>query len=304
MQFVAYWLVYPILWFISKLPWRIFYLFSTLCYCFIYHIIGYRKKVVLNNLQLTFPDKSITELKVIRRRFYQHMCDMFLEMIKSISISENELLKRFRITNLEELHALEAKEKSIIVLMGHYASYEWCNVTQLVANHETVGIYKEIKNPYFDKLVHRIRHRFDSRLITSKQTIKEIIRDKARGHLCSYGMVADQSPKIEHAKFWTQFMGIEVPAFTGGEALARKLDLPVCYLHVEKIKRGYYEAKFILITDTPKACNEFEITKKYLQLLEKQIREAPQYYLWTHKRWKHRNTPKPKGAITDSALSS
>lgn len=299
MQLFVYRIVYPILWVVSKLPWRLLYLLSSSVYILVYHIIGYRKKVVTKNLTLAFPEKSIDDVYKIRKKFYKHMCDMFLEMIKSLSISKEEMIKRFTIVDPHTFKEVQAHQKSIIVLMGHYASYEWAIAAQFVMDFPIVGVYKKIKNKHFDQLAHRIRGKFNTRLIRHRNVIKEITRDKVNGKLCAYGLLSDQSPKMKNALYWTDFMNIKVPVITGGEVLAKRLDMPVMYLKVEKVKRGYYQAKFIKITDDPKKCKEHFITKTYLSLLESQIKENPEYYLWTHRRWKHRSMKIPKGAIVD-----
>ncbi|WP_299189895.1 lysophospholipid acyltransferase family protein [uncultured Aquimarina sp.] len=299
MQLVIYSLVYPILWIISKLPWRLFYLFSTCVYILTYHIIRYRRKTVTENLNLAFPDKNTKEINRIRKASYKHMCDMFLEMIRSLSISEKEIVKRFHITNLDAIVDLENKNKSIITMMGHYNSYEWTNSIDLISKFRCVGIYKPIKNKYFDKLVHRIRGRFNSRLIPSAKVFREMTMDqrKENPELSLYGLISDQSPKLNNATFWTDFMGIKVPAFVGGEVLSRRLGLSIFYLHVEKIKRGYYEATLVPISEDPKNEEEYAITKKFTKLLEEQIKHKPENYLWTHKRWKHRSAKPPKDAV-------
>ncbi|WP_109435401.1 MULTISPECIES: lysophospholipid acyltransferase family protein [Aquimarina] len=299
MQLLIYSLVYPIILGISKLPWRLFYAFSTGIYFIIYYIVRYRRKTVTENLQLVFPEKSKEEIFSIRKKFYKHMCDMFLEMTKSLSISREELIKRYKVTNLDEFHEFEKKNKSIIALMGHYGSFEWSNAIDLVSINPCVGIYKQIENKYFDRLAHRIRGRFNSRLIASHKVARQIIKDKQEDTVCAYGMISDQSPKIGNAKYWTNFMGVKVPIFLGGEFLAQRLDVIVLYLHVEKVKRGHYEVRFIPISENSKTEEKYHVTKEYLRLLEGQIREKPQYYLWTHKRWKHRNTPIPEGAVVD-----
>lgn len=299
MQLLIYSIAYPIILGISKLPWRLFYMFSTCTYIIIYYIIRYRRKTVTENLVLVFPEKSKQEIKDIRKAFYKHMCDMFLEMTKSLSISREELVKRYKVTNLEEFHKYEKKNKSIIVLMGHYGSFEWSNAIDLVSTNPCVGIYKQIKNKYFDRLAHRIRGRFNSRLIASHKVARQIIKDKKENTVCAYGMISDQSPKIYNAKYWTNFMGIKVPIFLGGEFLAQRLDVIVLYLQVEKVKRGHYEVTFIPITENSKEEEKFFVIKKYLRLLEKQIREKPEYYLWTHKRWKHKDAQIPEGATID-----
>ncbi|WP_247672679.1 lysophospholipid acyltransferase family protein [Aquimarina sp. MMG016] len=287
------------LWCISKLPWRIFYVFSTCLYIVTYYIIRYRKKIVTENLTLVFPRKSKQEIYGIRKAFYRHMCDMFLEMIKTMSISEKELSKRFKITNPEVLTTIESKNKSIIVLIAHYASYEWSIAVQFLGGFPIVGVYKKLKNEHFDKLIHQIRGRFDARLISKHNTIRAITRDKVQGKLCAYGFVTDQSPRLKNSMYWTNFMDIKVPIYLGGEKIAKRMNLPVVYLKVDKAKRGYYEAEFILITENPEECDDYYITKEYLKLVESQIRTKPEHYLWTHKRWKYRNAKIPKGAIVD-----
>ncbi len=299
MQLLVYRLVYPILWVISKLPWPLLYMFSTSVYVLVYYVIGYRRKIVDENLNLVFPEKSKKEIQKIRQDFYKHMCDIFLEMVKSLSISEKEITKRFKIIDPHIFNELQSKNKSIIVLMGHYASYEWAIAAQFAINFPVVAVYKKIKNKYFDQLVHRIRGRFDNRLIHSHNVIKEITRDKVRGKIFSYGLLSDQSPRLKNALYWTNFMGIKIPVITGGEVLSKRLDMAVAYLKVEKIKRGFYQAKFITITEDAKNCKDHYITKTYLKMLEEQIKNKPEHYLWTHKRWKHRNASIPKGAIVD-----
>lgn len=298
MQRLVFWLVYPLLWFLSILPFKLFYLFSDFVFVVVYYLVRYRRKTVTENLQLVFPQKSSEEIKRIRKKFYRHMVDMFLEMIKSISISNEELKKRFAFTNLDEVRKLQEMNKSIIIACGHYASYEWLNAIQLHGlDYRGFGIYKKIKNKHFDKLVKDIRGRFNGTLITTTKTTKTITENQQKGILGMYAMVADQSPKLSRSKVWTEFMGIKTPVFTGTEKLSRHLDMAVVYLHVEKVKRGHYIATFKPISYEPSKEPEFYITRKYFDELEAQIKEEPEYYLWTHKRWKHRNAALPKDAV-------
>lgn len=298
MQRLVFWLVYPLLWFLSILPFKLFYLFSDFVFVVVYYLVRYRRKTVTENLQLVFPQKSSEEIKRIRKKFYRHMVDMFLEMIKSISISNEELKKRFAFTNLDEVRKLQEMNKSIIIACGHYASYEWLNAIQLHGlDYRGFGIYKKIKNKHFDKLVKDIRGRFNGTLITTTKTTKTITENQQKGILGMYAMVADQSPKLSRSKVWTEFMGIKTPVFTGTEKLSRHLHMAVVYLHVEKVKRGHYIATFKPISYEPSKEPEFYITRKYFDELEAQIKEEPEYYLWTHKRWKHRNAALPKDAV-------
>ncbi len=291
-------MVYPFLWLISRLPFPLFYKVSDLVFFLVYHVIGYRRKTVTENLKLAFPGKSSEEIGKISIRFYSHMCDMFLEMIKSISISNEELKRRFTFSNIEEIEKIRKMEKSIIMICGHYASFEWMNALQLYGlDYKGFGIYKKIQNRYFNKMAQDIRGRFDGELIPTTQATKTIAKYQTEGVLGIYGMVADQSPKLSRAKYWTKFMGNRAPVFMGAEKLAKDLDMAVIYLHVEKIGRGFYRATFKPITYNAKAEPNFEITNVYLKELEKQIHKAPEYYLWTHKRWKHQNAPIPKDAV-------
>ena len=298
MQAVVFWLIYPVLWLISILPFWLFYRVSDLVYFIVYYLVGYRKKTVTNNLKLVFPEKSSNEIIEIRKKFYHHMCDMFLEMIKSISISEKELKKRFVFTNLEELRRIEKLDKSIILMCGHYASYEWLFALQLnQLKHKAFGIYKKIRNPGFDKLVNDIRRRFGAELIRNSKSTVRIAQNEKKGVRGIYAMIADQSPKSPNYKFWTDFMGKKVPFYTGSERMAKELDMVVIYLQVKKVKRGHYKASFINITDNPAKAKDHQITLEYKQHLEKQIREKPEFYLWTHKRWKHFGKEIPQNAI-------
>ncbi|MBQ4821609.1 lysophospholipid acyltransferase family protein [Aquimarina sp. MMG016] len=299
MQLIIYRIVYPLLWIVSKLPWKLFYAFSSTIFFLIYYIIRYRRNAVTENLQLAFPDKSLDEIKKIRKEFYKHLCDMFLEMIRSISISNEEMMERFTVTNLDMIRELEAKGENIMVFIAHYASYEWSNVIDIQTGFQAVGIYKPIGNIYFDRLVHRIRARFGSRVVPNRDAMRVITEDQTDDSLSMYGLAADQSPKLYKAMYWTNFMGIKVPVFLGGEVLAKRFDLNVYYLKVEKIKRGYYEATFVPISEDSKNAEDYTITKDYLRCIENQIRNKPQYYLWTHKRWKHRNAQIPEGATID-----
>ncbi|WP_452221177.1 lysophospholipid acyltransferase family protein [Lacinutrix salivirga] len=289
MQFIAYILIYPLLWLISILPFRLLYAFSDGLYVLIYHIIGYRKQTVKENLDLVFPNKTEAEIIEIRKKFYHHLCDMVVEAIKSLTISEAEMKKRFTFTNVEEIHKHEKNNKSIVLMCAHYGSWEWIFILQKYINHKGYAVYKRLANKYFDRLVKRIRAKYNSHLITTKETFEVLTKAKANNELTINGFVSDQSPKPWKAHYWRPFMGIRVPFHTGAELLAKKLDMAVVFFAVKRIKRGYYQTSFTTIAEDAKAFPDYEITDVFTELVEQQIKEAPQYYLWTHKRWKHRD---------------
>ena len=288
MQFIVFILVYPFLWLISILPFRILYLFSDLIYVLIYHVIGYRKKTVRENLLIAFPEKSDKERTEIEKKFYHHLCDLFLEMIKTLTISKEEMDKHFVLPNLDVLKEMERDGKSIALLTSHYASYEWSVSVNNKLSVKGYAIYKKIANVHFDKLVRDIRQKFGANLINTKETISTIESNYLRGVQSIYGFASDQSPKASRAINWGTFFGLETPLQTGAEMLAKKFDMNMMYMRIQKVKRGYYECRFEVLSYNPKSVPNFELTDLFIQKVEEQIREAPEYYLWTHKRWKHR----------------
>lgn len=290
MQSLTFWIIYPILWIISKLPWKLFYLFSDFIYLFVYYIVGYRKAIVTDNLTHAFPKKSEKEIKHIRRKFYSHMCDMFLETLKSMSISDKETQKHYKFVNREDFQKLEDANKSYMLIAGHHANFEWANSIDLITKYTCVGVYKTVKNPHFDKLFKGIRSRFGAEVMPNKQVSKHTVlmeKDPETRGKRLYGIVADQTPKKDKNNFYLSFMGREVPVFVGAEVLAKKLDINYAFLKVKKVKRGYYEAEVVIISENITALPNFKATEVYMKMVEDEIREQPELYLWTHKRWKH-----------------
>ena len=289
MQFLLYLIIYPFIWILSILPFPVLYLLSDFVYFLVYRIFKYRKRVVRGNIALALPHLSEKERTVIEKKFYAHLCDLFLEMIKTLSISKKEIEKRYTFSNMEVYYDLEKKEKSIALLCAHYASYEWAVSMNYHIHFMGYGVYKKLANPYFDKLVRKIRSKFKSHLIDSKETIPTMASNFRNKNYSLYGLVSDQSPKLSNTHHWEKFMGIEVPVHTGGEMLAKKYDMNVIFLKSKKLKRGYYEGSFeILCDENIKDIPNYEITSNFLKLVEQQIYDAPEFYLWTHNRWKHK----------------
>ncbi|WP_422860022.1 lysophospholipid acyltransferase family protein [Flagellimonas sp. S174] len=289
MQFLVFIIAYPLLWLVSRLPFKLLYALSDGVFFLLYYVIGYRKKVVRSNILLVFPEKDIKERLDIEKKFYQHMCDMFLEMIKTMGISTKEAERRYRFTNIELYHQLENEGKNTMIMLPHYASWEWVFSLNSQIKSKGYGIYQKIGNRYFDKLVRDIRSKFGTTLIVTSESRKITKNAKASGELFSLGIISDQSPMASRARHWSKFMDIMVPVHIGGEELAKQYDLAPLHLKVRKVKRGFYEATFIKISDKPKDLPNYKITEIFLSETEKSIIEAPQYYFWTHKRWKHRD---------------
>ncbi len=296
MKFLVYVLIYPLLWLVSKLPFPVFYFISDCFYVLIYHIVGYRKKTVRENIRLTMPELSEKEVRKVEKESFRHLCDIFLEMVKTLTISEKELSKRYTFTNLDVLLEIEKQGKSIVLFCAHYANWEWMIVLDKFVKHQGYAVYKKINNPQFDDLFKKIRSRFGTILVEMKETIRVIRQNELKKNHGIYAFISDQSPMISKSNCWQEFMGIEVPIFTGGEALCKKFDMVPMYLKVEYVKRGHYQATFVPLStegENVKQIPDYELSHRFLKEVEKQIREAPAYYFWTHKRWKHRGN-KPK----------
>ena len=287
MQFVVFLIFYPLIWLISILPFRALYLLSDFFYILVYRFIGYRKKTVRNNLALAFPERTNEERLKIEKKFYHHLCDIFLEMAKTLTISEKEMDRRYSFTNMELYKEVEKENKSVALLMAHYGSYEWAVSMNKHLDFIGFAIYKKIANAHFDKLVIDIRKRFKAVLITTKETIPTIQKNDDEGIRGVYGFASDQSPKSSKAHHWGTFMGIETPVHTGAEMLAKRFDMNVMFLKTRKVKRGFYEGTFEILSLDARSVPDYELTDEFLRRVEVQIRTSPEYYLWTHKRWKH-----------------
>ncbi|MDG1528513.1 MAG: lipid A biosynthesis acyltransferase [Polaribacter sp.] len=289
MHKLIFYLSYPIIWLFSKLPFRVLYIISDGLYYLLFYIIGYRKAVVLNNLKLSFPEKPEKELKLIRKRFFKHFTDVFIESIKSFSITKEELQKRYHYKNPEVVNEVAKNGKSIILLGSHYANWEWITSTPLVLDIEVFAAYTRLENKYFEKAVKRNRTKFGMTGFKTPEFIKYMmsnIKNKRQG---LYILLSDQSPQVEKTYYWKEFLGVKVPIHTGAEMLSKKFDCAVINYSCRKVKRGYYEIDFEAITTTPNEFENYQIMDKYLSITEKLIREEPAYYLWSHKRFKHKD---------------
>ncbi len=290
MQFLSFILIYPFIWIFSILPFRVLYFISDGFYYLIYYIIGYRKKVVTSNLKLAFPQKTDHEIKVISKKFYRHFVDIFVEMIKAFTISDKEIMKRYKFTNIELLKELETEKRNVLFLGSHYANWEWIFCLNLYVKTDGYAVFKKLKNKYFDKKIRETRGRFNTILVPTKEIFKIIDRNYKNNTQSMYGFLGDQSPKRKKSHHSGLFLGVHVPIITGSEMLAKKYNLAVLSFRTKKIKRGYYEATFKVLAENPKDFKDYEITDSYLRELEKSIYEAPEYYFWTHKRFKHKDS--------------
>lgn len=287
MQKIGYYIAYPFLWMVSLLPFWVMYLLSDFIAFLIYHVVGYRKQMVRNHLQMALPHLSEKERLKIEKESYRHFSDNFLELNKALTASEKTMISRFRVLNPEVAQELGKKHKNIIIMYSHHASYEWTTVMHHYTKIKSYIVYKKLNNPYFDEMVNNIRTRFGAHLVLTSDTFKLIKKSYKDDFPKSFGFVSDQSPMLGQERHWLSFFGKEVPIFTGAEDIGKRTNMAVVYMNVQKVKRGFYEATFDVMTEDIQSIPNYELMEDYYKRVENQILQSPAHYLWTHNRWKH-----------------
>lgn len=277
-------LYYLIIFPASFLPLKVIYLFTDFFYLLLITIIPYRRKVIRENLKKSFPKKSNSALRKIERRFYRHFTDLLAEGVKNLSISEKELIQRFKVKNPEVMHELFKANKSVLLVSGHYNNWEWLiTAQQLLFDHKAVGIGMPLSNGFWDKKINARRARFGMKIIHSK-TVHSFFEHNKK--TTATLVLSDQSPGDSRKAYWMTFLHQQTAVLFGAEMLANKYNQAVVFFKTEKVKRGYYQIALELITDSPRELSWGKITEKHVKLLEMAIMEHPEYWLWSHKRWK------------------
>lgn len=279
--FVYYLFIKPI----SLLPHWVLYRISDFFYLLVYRLFKYRVKVVSGNIKRSFPGKSSKEHLQIERAFYSHFFDLIVEVLKNFSISEEEVLKRFKILNPELLNHYSDQGKSVFLISGHYGNWELAAIAaSLQCDHRLVAIYHPLKSQFWNDKMAYSRSRLGLDLVSKKELKGYFEKTLQQPIATIFG--TDQTPSNVYRAYWTNFMNQETPVFFGTEKYAKDFDQPVIYGKIAKLKRGYYNMELELLTETPSAEPYGAITEKHVRFLEKQIQTTPQYWLWTHKRWK------------------
>lgn len=284
---LTYYLLYPMAWCLGKLPYKVQFLFSDLVRWVLYGVVRYRREVVRTNLRNSFPEKSEQERKQIERAFYKHLADVFIETLSLASVSEHQIRQRMKYLNLDDLMRWTGG-RSWISAMAHYGSWEYTTNFDLYKTHDNaLAVYRPLTNKGADRFYHRIRSRFGVIPIAMHDVGREMMRRKRENSHVTLALIADQTPGWPEIQNWTLFLGQWTPFFMGMEKLALKFHMPVVFLDVHKVRRGYYEARFDLIYDGDEAVAEGEITRRYAERLEQMIRTRPELWMWSHRRWKH-----------------
>lgn len=273
----------------SYLPFCLLYIISDGLYFLVYYIFRYRRRIVRKNLTESFPEKGEDDIKKIEKKFYSFFTDNILESLKMFTISRKEMLRRVKFINVEEVDALMGDGKSISLFLGHYGNWEWMSSIPLHINKEVVAaqIYHKLSNKNMDRLMLYVRERMGAVCVEMRKTARYVNELATENKVCIIGFIADQSPRKKDSHHFLHFLNHNTPVLTGTEKITKHYDFGAFFLDVKRVKRGYYEARFVKMHDNPKSLPDFELTAIYYQMLEKCIRTQPELYLWSHNRFRN-----------------
>ena len=290
MKEFLYNIIYGIFYLVSKLPYRALYVISDIANLVLYHIVRYRRDIVRRNITSAFPEKSLEECISIERGFYKWFCDYFVETVKLMSVSRQELLSRIEFRGIDKIEECFDRGQTCAGILGHYGNWELLSATGLVIKKHpeaVIGlIYHPLRSQLFDRLFINMRQSMGGVCVANKDILKYIMSFRSQNLMNLFGYIADQAPRYRNIHLWLPFLNHDTPVFTGAERIMRKMNNAVFYIDVERPERGKYIYTFKLMTDKPGEMPEFEITKKFFVMLEQTIRREPRFYLWSHNRWK------------------
>lgn len=271
---------------ISKLPFWVLYLISDFLYLIIFRLLGYRKKVVVGNIERSFPEKSKKEIEAITAKFYAHLCDLIVESIKAFTISKEKAQKRMVDRNIEVVNQYKKQGKHVVLVGGHYGNWELFAITIGIAlDYHTIALYTPLKDRFMNEKITSSRSKYGLEMLSIKN-IKDRLSLK-NGELYTIIFGADQSPRKTQKAYWMKFLNQETGVQFGTEKFAKEYDAIVVFANIYKVKRGYYEVGYELICEDAKAQAPGYITETHTRKLEQIIQKEPAYWLWSHKRWKH-----------------
>lgn len=290
MKEFLYNIIYGIFYLVSKLPYRALYVISDIADLVLYHIVRYRRDIVRRNITSAFPEKSLEECISIERGFYKWFCDYFVETVKLMSVSRQELLSRIEFRGIDKIEECFDRGQTCAGILGHYGNWELLSATGLVIKKHpeaVIGlIYHPLRSQLFDRLFINMRQSMGGVCVPKKDILRYLVSFRSQNLMNLFGYIADQAPRYRNIHLWLPFLNHDTPVFTGAERIMRKMNNAVFYIDVERPERGKYIYTFKLMTDKPGEMPEFEITKKFFVMLEQTIRREPRFYLWSHNRWK------------------
>jgi len=286
MNAIVFYIALPFIYGISLLPFWILYGISDFLNLVLFKIIGYRKKVILSNLEKSFPDKTKQEIDNIHKGFNTFFCDMMVETIKTLTISKNEAVKRCHFTDTTLLDKLYAEKKKVIFVLGHYGNWELGGVGMSCQHdYQLYVIYKPLSNKLFNDLIIKMRTRLGTKLFTMNDTFRGMVSLRNSDETSATAFIADQAASPENS-YWTTFLNQDTAVFWGTEIIASKLNYPIVYINIDRVKRGYYEMTAEMLCENPADTKKGEISEMHTKKLEEEIIKKPEIWLWSHKRWK------------------
>jgi Kdo2-lipid IVA lauroyltransferase/acyltransferase len=286
---IGFYLFYGISWIVTLLPLSILYLLAYFIFLVLYYFPSYRRKDVATNLKNAFPEKSPDELRSIEKRFYKHLADIIVETLKLEHMSASSLKKHFTITNPEIIRRIQDEGRDIVAICGHYNNWEWMTSFPLFTDINCVSIYKPLTNTMFDRFMNGLRVKYGMALTPMSNVVREIISNRNKGISTLYAFIADQTPAKGDIKYWTHFLNQETPVYLGAEKIAAKYDMAVVFFKNQKIRRGHYHLTLELLFDHTRGLPEYAVTEAHVRKLEELVIEKPEYWIWSHRRWKHKS---------------
>jgi KDO2-lipid IV(A) lauroyltransferase len=288
MKATGYYIFYIINYLITLLPLRVLYVFSDIFYVLIYHLIRYRRNIVATNLRNAFPEKSDPERKMIERRFYRYLADLIVETLKVTHMSPKEISTRFTVRDMTLINRFYDEGRDIVAVCGHYNNWEWLSSIPLQTSYKSLTIYKPLKNEYFDSFIFGLRTKYGVHASAMENIFRDLLNFRKNNVRTVTAFIADQTPPRDNNPYWATFLNQDTCFYRGPEKIAVKFDMPVFFAHITREKRGYYKLEMKLITDHPKDEAPDYITSRHASMLEEVIREKPEYWLWSHRRWKYK----------------
>lgn len=271
---------------IALFPFPVIYAISDIFFVLVYYLIGYRKKVVLTNLQNAFPEKSAAEHLLIAKKYYRHFADLTLETIKMWGMTKKDFRKRMIVTNPELVNDLYDKGKSVVVLTMHYNNWEWSTSFPLFLQHKIFGVYKPLNNKLFDQFMNKMRGKPGVHMIPNASVLRQVLKSEKLNEKVFTWLAGDQTP-LPSQNFWFRFMNQDALFYPGPAFISKKFKHPVVFQRLEKIGRGRYRTSFEMLFENPEKHSAEEIMGAYIKKMEELIAENPEFYLWSHRRWKH-----------------
>ncbi len=272
---------------IARLPFGLLYLLSSFLYIMVYHVVGYRKKVVIENLKNAFPEKTENDIRHIRKKFYRHFSDLTLEVIKMRTMNETDFKKRVVVKNAGLLHHYFEQKRSVVTLSMHFNNWEWSTCLTHYVKHKPFAVYKPLHNEKYNNYLNSNRSKMGPEMIANNQVLRRVIKAREQDEVFFLWLAGDQTPPYFY-KFWLMFFNQEALFYPGPAAISRRYNYPVIFQKTIKTGRGKYETSFEVLFENPKDYSEAQIMEAYIRKMEETVREQPAHYLWSHKRWKHK----------------